>query len=78
MSAEAAAMVRSFPVGCRTCTLTIEAPKPGSVVNMVVEWSPNVPTGFNRREWRQYRRGRNAVVVELSRQTGMKAAVIEL
>ena len=78
VSANAAALVRSFPVGRRTCTLTIETPKIGAVVNMVVEWFPNAPTRFSPREWRQYRHGRNAAVAELARQTGMKAAVIEL
>ena len=74
MSAEAAALVESFPVGHRTCTMTVQTPKVGAVVNMVVERSPDVPTGFSRRELRQYRFGR----AELARQTGMNAAVVEL
>jgi len=41
--AEAAAVVRSFPVGKRTCTLTIQAPRLGGLTNIVAEWSPTVP-----------------------------------
>ena len=78
VSANAAASVRSFPAGHRTCTLTTETPKIGAVVDMVVEWFPNAPTGFSRHEWRQYRFGRRGAVSELARQTGMKAAVVEL
>ena len=58
--------------------MTFQTPKIGAVVNVVVEWSPHAPTKFSPREWRQYRRGRNAAVAELTRQTGMKAAVVEL
>ena len=78
MSAEAVALVRSFPVGRRTCTMTIQKPKIGAVVNMVVEWSPDNPRRFSPNEWRQYRKGRNAAVADLSKLTGLKAAVIEI
>ena len=45
VSANAAASVRSLPVGHRTCTLTTETPKIGAVVDVVVEWSPHEPVG---------------------------------
>ncbi len=75
MSAEAAALVRSFPVGQRTVTLTIPKPKRGGLVHMTAEWFPDRPARLNRQEWRQYRRGRAAVLAALARIANERAVL---
>jgi hypothetical protein len=57
--AEAAAIVRSFPVGKRTCTLTMQAPRPGASANIIAEWSSTVPRRLTEKELRQYGRDRS-------------------
>ena len=44
------------------------------------EWLPNVPNAkkFSKKEWKQYRAGRNAWMAELSKIIGGKVAVLEL
>ena len=78
MSAEVAILVRSFRVGKRTVTMTFPTPERGGVCAMVVEWAPNPPTRLSRREWEQYRVGRDAAVIELAELTGLKTAVFEV
>jgi hypothetical protein len=58
MSAEAAAIVHTFPVGNRMVTLTAQAPQRGQVANLAMEWDPTIPTRLTKRELRQYRAGR--------------------
>jgi len=65
--AEAAAVVRSFPVGKRICTLTIQAPRLGGLTNIVAEWSPTVPRRLTKKELRQYRAGRDAAALDLAK-----------
>lgn len=78
MSAEAAALVRSFRVGRRTVTMTFPTPERGGVCALVIEWSPHPPTRLSRREWEQYRAGRGAAVADLSELTGLKPTVLEI
>ena len=78
MSAEYPALVQSFPVGHFVCTLTIPRPKLHGVVTMVAEWAPDMPKRLNRHEWRQYRKGRDKTLAELSRDLGFKTLVVEL
>ena len=78
MSAEAPALTRSFPVGHRIVTVTMPAPRRGKVRYMMIEWTPDPPRRLSKREWRQYRAGRNAAVAELAKWAGMKAAIIEI
>ena len=78
MSAEAAALSRSWPVGSRTCTLTVPKSKRGAVMSACVEWSPNPPARMNAAEWHQYRTGRNAAIAELAAVLGINAAVVDL
>ncbi len=78
MPAEPPALVRNFPVGRRVCTLTIPRPKLHGVVTMVAEWAPDMPKRLNRREWRQYRKGRDKTLAELSRDLGIKTLVVEI
>lgn len=78
MTAEAALLVRTFSVGKRRVTLTIPKPLTGAAVAMVCEWEPTQPRKLSRREWREYRAGRNAAVAELSRQLGERILLMEL
>ncbi len=77
MPAESPALVRSFAVGHRICTLTIPHPKSGGLVCMVAEWAPDMPKRLNRHEWRQYRQGRDKAIAELSRDLGVRTLVVE-
>jgi hypothetical protein len=43
MSAEAAMIVRTFPVGDRTVVFTVQASGRGRLPNMTTEWHPTVP-----------------------------------
>lgn len=78
MAAEAAVLTRSWKVGRRTCTLTVPRPTQGGLACAVMEWSPDSPSGLSRKEWRQYRAGRNRAAAELAAALGVAAAVIEL
>jgi hypothetical protein len=70
MSAEAAAIVRSFRVGKRTCTITMPKPHQGIATSAACEWSPTVPTRLTKKELRQYRAGRDAAADELLKMMG--------
>ena len=78
MSGEAPALTRSFCVGHRTVTVTMPVPRRGKVHCMTIEWAPDPPQRLSKREWRQYRAGRNAAVAELAKWAGLKAMVIEI
>ena len=43
MSAEAAMIVRTFPVGDRTVVFSVQAPGRGRLTNMTPEWHPTAP-----------------------------------
>lgn len=75
MNATAAALKRTFNVGRRTVTITVQMPSQGSVSNMVVEWSPDVPTRFSHSELCQYRKGRDKTLAELGRRIDGNVAV---
>ena len=77
MSAEAPALVHTFRVGHRICTITVQMPGVGIVTNMTVEWSPDAPTGLSRSELNQYRKGRDQVAAELGDWIGGNVAVVE-
>lgn len=78
MSAEAAALTKTWQAGRYTCTLTLQRPKPGAVVHAVVEWQPTMPTRLTDEERAAYRRGRDAALAEMSAALNMNAAVLEL
>ena len=65
MSAEAAVLSRSWRVGRWTATLTLPAVKPGTFVNAVVEWTPELPNHLTPAEMKAYRVGRDTAVAEL-------------
>jgi hypothetical protein len=44
---------------------------------MNAEWDPHLPRSMSKREWRDYRAGRNALLTELSRLMGGSILVVE-
>jgi len=45
---------------------------------MSCEWEPTVPRRLSKREWREYRAGRDAAFAELCRVIGEPMMVVEL
>ena len=78
MTAEAAALVRSFLVGKRHCTLTFRRPAAKTTQWMSAEWSPTTPRRLNKAEWRQYRAGRDAAMVEFAELLGERILLVEV
>jgi hypothetical protein len=76
MSAEQALLVRSFPIGKRTVTISL--PRPDSGLSLAAEWSPEPPRKLSKKEWRQYRAGRQTLLEEYAALTGHRIAVIEV
>lgn len=76
MTAEAALLVREFPVGKRTVTMTIPRPRCDRVVSMAAEWDPDLPKRLSVREWRQYRAGRDAALAEVGQLLGGGVGVV--
>jgi hypothetical protein len=74
MSAEAAALSRTWSVGRYTVTLTVPPLRPAGVLNAVVEWSPSVPAKLTPDELEQYRAGRDDAI----RALGVRALVVDL
>ena len=71
-------MVSTFKVGKYTVILTIPRPTIGATISMACEWEPTIPQRLSKREWREYRAGRDAAFAELSKLTGMPMTMIEL
>lgn len=78
MSAESPLIVRSFPVGVRTATLSISRPLSSRPLHMVCEWAPDRPKRLSIQELAQYRAGRDAALIEIAQKLGIHAAVIDL
>ncbi len=78
MPAEAAALVRTWRVGKRRVTVTVPRIRTGQVIYPAIEWSPNLPRKLSRREWRQYRTGRDAAFAELCRDLGIEGVLCEI
>ncbi len=76
--AEQAALVRSWRVGKRIVTATMSQPRRGQVRHTVMEWSPDQPRRLSRREWKQYRAGRDAAFTELFAELGVRGVVLEI
>jgi len=79
MTAEAAALTLEYSVG-RAYRVTFSCSKParGSVLYLVCEWEPSVPSRLTGPELRAYRRARNAFAAELASMAGGGAAVLEV
>jgi hypothetical protein len=78
MSAEAAALPRSWQVGKYTATLTAPKARPGTVASACIEWTPHVPQRLTSAELEQYHAGRNRALAELAAALGINAAVVDL
>ncbi len=78
MRAEPQLVVRSWPVGGRTCTLTVRGAKPCTAMQATAEWSPDAPTGFTPAEWTEYRAGRHRAFAEIAAELGVTVAVVEV
>lgn len=67
MTACAALLSKSWSVGNRyRVTMTIPRPLPGQTACAVCEWEPHQPAALSHREQRDYYRGRDAALLELS------------
>ena len=75
---EKAALVRSWRVGKRRVTVTAPQIRTGQVLYATIEWKPDVPRRLSRREWKQYRTGRDAAFAELFAELGIRGAVLEV
>ncbi len=78
MPGEAAAMTRTWRVGRRTCTLTVPQTRSGQVATAAIEWHPDVPRRLSRREWKQYRAGRDAAFADLCGDLGIRGLLCEI
>jgi len=79
MSAEAAALARTWSVGRWRVTLTVPSAQLGQVRQAVFEWSPSLPTRMlTKSEMRQYRAGRDRAIGELAVALGGPALLLEV
>ena len=78
MSGEAATLVRTWRVGRRRVTLTVPQPRSGQVATAAIEWAPDLPRKLSRREWAQYRTGRDAAFADLCRELGIRGALCDI
>ncbi len=78
MSAEAAALMRTWRVGERRVTMTAPRLRNGQVAMATIEWLPTMPRKLSRREWKQYRAGRDAAFAELCRNLGVRGMLCEI
>ena len=78
MSASAAILTRTWPVGCRTVTLTVPRPRKERPVCVSCEWSPSVPKALTAAEWIEYRAGRDAALAALAEELGGNVGLVEL
>ncbi len=76
--AEQAALVRSWRVGKRTVTVTVPQVRSGQVLHAAFEWYPNMPRRLSRREWKQYRKGRDAAFADLFAELGIRGLLCEI
>ena len=75
---EAVAMMRSWRVGKRKCTMTVPKTRSGQVAVASIEWSPNLLRRLSRRELRQYRAGRDAAFADLCSEFGIRGVIYEI
>ena len=78
MSGEAAALVRTWRVGKRRVTMTAPKLRNGQVAMATIEWLPTMPSKLSRREWREYRVGRDAAFAELCGDLGIRGLLCEI
>ncbi len=78
MTAETPALIRTFRVGKRKVTLSVPQIRSGQVLYATIEWHPDMPRRLSRREWKQYRAGRDAAFADLCSELGVSGALIEI
>jgi hypothetical protein len=78
MSAEAAALVRTWTVGAYTATLTVPKPKAGQIAHCSIEWSPSIPEKLDAAARAEYVAGRNQAMADWARELGIRVAIVEL
>lgn len=60
------AMVRRWRVGGYVVEMSMSSPAPDTVIQLVCEWSPCIPSNLTRAELRAYVRGRDTAVASLT------------
>lgn len=65
-------MENMFRVGKYKCRLEYS-----TEYGMRSEWEPKLPSNLSKKELRQYRDGRNALIVELAKALGGSIVVVE-
>ncbi len=78
MPGEAAAMTRTWRVGKRRVTMTAPKLRNGQVAMATIEWLPTMPSKLSRREWKQYRKGRDAAFADLCGDLGTRDLLCEI
>lgn len=78
MSAESPLIVRTWPVGGFTATLTVPRVNGDATASAVIEWTPSVPSRLTEQEVAQYRAGRNRALAEVAQLMGGNVALLEL
>ncbi len=78
MPGEAVAMMRTWRVGKRRVTMTAPQIRIGEVYSAAIEWHPDLPRRLSRREWRQYRKGRDAAFADLCGDLGIRGILMEV
>ncbi len=78
MSAESAAMMRTWCVGKRRVTMTAPRIRNGQVAMATIEWHPDTPSKLSRREREQYRTGRDAAFADLCGDLGIRGLLCEV
>jgi len=63
----------TFKVGAFTCEMTISA-----LGHITAEWAPQIPDRLTRKERAQYRAGRNVLVAEFAKATGISLIIFEI
>jgi hypothetical protein len=77
MSAETAALTRSWCAGAYTVTLTVPKPRPGQVAHCSIEWSPTVPDKLDAAARAEYVAGRNRALADWAHEMGIRVAVVD-
>ena len=63
---------RTWLVGKRRCTFTVPQSRSGQVATVTIEWHPDMPRQLSRKEWKQYRAGRDAAFAGLCGDLGIR------
>lgn len=78
MCAESPLIVRSWPVGRFTATLTVPRAHRGATAAAVIEWTPHVPPRLTDAEIAEYRAGRTRAMADLARLRGGSVLLVEV